>query len=328
MLDLKPKEDVVDFIQQLKTVGTEDINGALHDALNKAKPKSIASGIAERIESVIDGRICAIDLPWPGVARVTKALLPGTVTLLCGSPGASKSFMLLQALAFWLANDVKASVFELEEDCDYHITRALAQRAGIAGLTDDEWVRNHAEEARQALTKHADFLNVFGRCIHASPETQPTLEQLAAWVRERAKAGDRVIAIDPVTAARRTGDPWNVDNSFLSEVKRTAVDHGCSIAMITHPTKAMTFPDMNQLAGSAAYARLAQAIVWLESHDDKESRVWMGVDTTELSHNRTLHILKARNGRGMGLKLAFQFESENLMLKELGLIMKKDKGKQ
>jgi hypothetical protein len=41
-----------------------------------------------------------------------------------------------------------------------------------------------------------------------------------------------------------------------------------------------------------------------------------------MGHNRTLHILKSRNGTGQGKKLAFEFCGNSLTLKELGLIKK------
>ena len=44
-------------------------------------------------------------------------------------------------------------------------------------------------------------------------------------------------------------------------------------------------------------------------------------------HNRTLHILKARNGRGQGCKIAFNFDPNSLLLDEYGLIVKKKKEK-
>lgn len=44
-----------------------------------------------------------------------------------------------------------------------------------------------------------------------------------------------------------------------------------------------------------------------------------------MTYNRTLHILKARNAKGMGLNLAFQFDPESLTLNELGLVLKERK---
>lgn len=58
-------------------------------------------------------------------------------------------------------------------------------------------------------------------------------------------------------------------------------------------------------------------------HEEKTSKVRTCCGTDEISHNRTLYILKARNGKGGGYKLAFDFDNESLTLKELRLIVKK-----
>ena len=45
------------------------------------------------------------------------------------------------------------------------------------------------------------------------------------------------------------------------------------------------------------------------------------VGTLDREFNRTLHVMKARNGIGTGYKVAFEFSSDNLCLHELGLIV-------
>ena len=81
-------------------------------------------------------------------------------------------------------------------------------------------------------------------------------------------------------------------------------------------------PDMTALAGSAAYSRFAQTIFWLHSHEPKTSKVKTACGVLDTVHNRTVHILKARNGRGSGMQFAADFVSENLTLNEFGLIKK------
>ena len=324
-LDLQGKEDAADFIEQLETLYTDraEIQAAILEALNKAKPRGIASSVHELIEDAISGRREAVKWLWQLIGALTKALLPGTVVILCGNVGASKSLALLEAAIYWFLNGVRVAVWELEEDRAFHLSRCLAQKSGIAELTDPDWIKDNPEKARETFKEHEAFLEGFGACIHASPDTQPTLEQLAKWVRDRAKAGCRIIAIDPITAAAHKGrDVWAEDSAFLNNIKRTAVDHRCSIVLVTHPVKAVSFPDVTQLAGGAAYQRFAQTILWLESHDPKASTVKTACGTTEIEHNRTVHILKARNGKGQGVKLACNFKPESLTLNEIGIIVK------
>jgi len=233
--------------------------------------------------------------------------------------------MALQTFVYWHEQDLRVSLYEVEEDKVFHLTRVLAQKSGKADITDPAWVRDNAELVQVVVSQHGRFLDSFGRVLYANAETQPTLAQLSAWVEQQAKTGCRVIGIDPITAAERGGEAWVVDGKFLQAIKRTATDYRCSIVLVTHPIKAVSGVDLSQVAGSAAYQRFSQTILWLESHDLKTSKIKTCVGTTELEHDRTLHILKARNGKGMGFKLAFQFDGDSLTLTELGVIMKERK---
>lgn len=164
-----------------------EIQAVILEALNKAKPRGIASSVQELIEDTIAGRREAVKWPWPYVGGLTKALLPGTVTILCGNVGASKSFMLLEVAAYWHEHSIKIAVYELEEDRDFHLSRVLAQESKTGSITDPDWVRANPIEARRLYSENEAFLESFGACIYASPDTQPTLEQLAEWTKIRAK---------------------------------------------------------------------------------------------------------------------------------------------
>jgi hypothetical protein len=326
-LDLVEKEDVADFIEQLKVLNKTDIEitSAIAEVLKKAKQRNITGEVQQRVADIKAGRYSYVDWPWDSVSRLTRALLPGTVTLIVGNPGASKSFMALQAFAYWQEQGLRTSLYEVEEDRTFHLTRALAQKSRCADLTDTQWVKENPERAEWIVADNREFLDKFGRVLYASPDTQPTLSQLAQWIEQQAKTGCRILGIDPITSAERGGEPWVVDSKFLQAIKRTATDYCCSVILVTHPIKAVSFPDLSQVAGSAAYQRFSQTILWLESHDEKQSKVRTAVGTTFMTYNRTLHILKARNGKGMGLKLAFEFDSDSLTLKEIGLIQKEKK---
>ena len=254
---------------------------------------------------------------------MSKTSFHSVLSLICGNPGASKSLMLLQTAAYWHSQGVKFAVYELERNRTFHLQRALAQQASLAGLTNFEWIKANPDEAREAYIQHECFLNTFGENIDAHPDSQLTHQQILNWIQSKARQGCRVIAVDPITALAPTGkESWTADNSFLQNTQRTATDYGCSVILITHPTKTVTFPDMNQLAGSAAYARFSECILWLELHEPKDSNVKTDCGTTSLEHNRTLHLLKSRNGTGQGKKVAFNFDSKDLSLVELGLITK------
>jgi len=323
-LDLADGEDCFDFVTQLKTIGQDkpEITNELQKVINSASPKGPADKLNEKIEKIITGELVTIKFPFRWTGFLSNALLPGTLTIICGGIGASKSFMLLQCLMYWIRKGIRACCYMLEEDTDFHTQRALAQLAGISKLTDFEFVCKNHEIARQAMSENYDFLNDFGYCIETSPTSQQTQPQIAEWILSKAKQGNRIICIDPITAAAQAKEIWIVDNTFLQAIKRTATDYNVSIVMVTHPIKTVSAPDMNQLAGSAAYARFVQTILWLENHEEKTNLVEGDCGTTETGHNRTLHLLKCRNGAGQGKKIAFEFNVDSLTLRELGLIRK------
>ena len=80
---------------------------------------------------------------------------------------------------------------------------------------------------------------------------------------------------------------------------------------------------MDDLAGGAAYQRFAHTILWIEKL--VEPRVALvktlnGRDRTKV--NRIIHISKARNGRGAGLRLGYLFDASNLLFAEQGILIK------
>lgn len=324
-LDLGEKEDVADFIEQMKTLSKTDteITTELHQVIAKARPLGPLDKLHRRIDAITTGAYRLIHWPWPVLTNLTAALLPGTVTLLAGTVGASKSFMLLQAILFWLDEGESVSCFCFEGERAFHLTRALAQLTGVANHTDADWIAENPLIARSAITEHSTELERLSRHLWTSENLgTETLEQLNQFIESQAKLGRRIIAIDPVTMAERTSKPWKADLSFVKAAKKTAMDYGCSILLITHPTKDTLEPTLQNLAGGAAYQRFVDCVVTLQNHEDKESKVKAPCGTAELQHNRTVRIEKARNGRGTGCRLAFEFSKDSLTLSELGIIMK------
>jgi len=322
-LDLQEKEDAADFIQQLRALfdDPQQVAAEVRKALERAKPKGIANEMAEEIKAIIQGKRRIIKTPWVMLDHLSRALRPGTVCLLVGNPGGSKSFWILQLLAHAIEQEIKAAVYELEENRQYHLFRALAQRSGLAGLSDPEWIEQNPDTAREAHRQHADFLEMFGRAIHCS-DSNMTLSQLVDWLENKGKQGFRLIAVDPVSASEHTKrESWDEDSAFIQRAKRIAVEYQTCILLVQHPVKVVSKPDLSQVAGGAALGRFVQGVLWLESHDEKTSQVKSCCGTTETAYNRTLHILKARNAKGTGCKLAFQFVGESLTFTELGLIV-------
>lgn len=285
-----------------------------------AEPASEASVL---IEAEIDGRFANVDWPWPVLTDLAQALTPGSRTLFVGGIGSSKSLALLQGACFWVLAGLRVAVLELERKRDFHLMRVLAQRTGIADVTKPKWVCENAEKARALYSEHRAFLNRVGAAIH-TPERQVTTSEAAEWVERMCGNGIRLLVLDPVTILRREGDFWAEDDTFMDRIGRAVDTTGASIICVTHGKKGFNnAPDLDSLAGGAAWARFADAAVWLQSHESKVAAVKTCLGTDEVMHNRTIHLLKTRSGEGTGLRLAYNFDVEKgLMLRELGIIIK------
>ena len=323
-LDLEAKEDAFDFIEQVKILG-EDPREWILKALAKAQRKSPAQGLKKLLDDTVSGRRKAIELPSRQLSLLSQALLPATVTLVCGSPGSSKSFYVLQNLSYWLDQGVPCCVYEMEDDKPYHLSRVLAQRSGCSDLTDSLWVKEHPTETKRAFSDHEAFLDKFGEIVSQAPDKQVTHDELIQWVRRQCDAGKRIIVVDPVTAVEQADNPWKADAKFLDDCKKEIRKTGASLILVTHPTKQRKSgkPSMDDLAGGAAYQRFAHTIFWIEKL--KEPRVALvktlaGRDKIQI--NRIIHISKARNGRGAGLRLGYVFDASNLLFAEQGILVK------
>ena len=324
-LDLEDKEDAYDFISQLKILdfSPEQVKAEIQRALDFAEPVCLSGGLLKLIEDTEAGLRENIALPFGRLGKLSRPLLPETLLLLCGTPGSGKSFFVMQCLLYWLNIGVKSACYMLEESKEYHLYRALAMLESNANLFDPDWLKVNASTAKEAYQRHVEILNKLGACLWSEPEKQLSYTELICWVTAMAKDGCRVICIDPLTAAKQNSEPWVADTDFLIAIKKIAVDYQVSIFLVTHPKKGKTAPGLDDLSGGAAFQRLAQTIFWLEFHKQlKEEKIKADCGTVEMKFNRTVHICKARNGRGPGLALGFNFSGEFLLFAEQGIIIK------
>ena len=175
-LGLEPKGDVADFIAAMDEATAEQKRTAVLEVLRTAHPVGCVQELEALLEDTIAGKREAIAWPWKRLGELSRALLPATVTLVCGDPGAAKSFMLLEAALFWHSQGRKVALFELEEDRAYHLHRALALQAGNGDLLDPDWIQANPDEVREAYALHADFLDGFGKRIYEAPDDEITAD--------------------------------------------------------------------------------------------------------------------------------------------------------
>jgi len=330
LLDLPDKGDAADFVDRLDGLSDIQKREAVEDVLAEAVPTGPSAEVEALVRDAIAGRRRIVPWPWQQLGAATKALAPSTVTLLCASPGATKSLMLMQAAAWWNGSGERVAVLQLEDGRAFHLRRALAQQAGESGLTDDDWCRDNAVLATAATAQHSAFMDSLGACIHELPgDTQPTLDAVADWIDNQAVAGKRVIAVDPLSIAAAHRDQHIADQKFIARAKRIVETNGCSLVLVMHPKKHAQGRTTDDIAGGAAYGRLAQTVVWLE-HTGKDQNMTVRDTTMGLSVstdvNRIVHLVKTRIGRGQGMRLGYWFDPQTLRLDERGAIIRRHDG--
>lgn len=316
--ELPPKGDVVQYLEMF---GGDNRRRSIECAMELAAPMGGAAVLAQRIADAKAGKLKSVSWPWRGVTKLTKALLPGTVTSICADPGAGKSFFALEAFGYWHRSGVKAALHMLEDSKAYHLNRILAQLDDCANITDTDWQERNPAEIDAALAAHRAELDAIASCLDATDE--PTnYDALLEWMRCRCAQGCRVLLIDPITAVP-VEKPWSEDMRFIMSAKQIVSQWGASLVLMTHPRSSKKGGgSLSDIAGGAAFPRFSHSVMWLDRHDEPK-RVTCdgpcGVFNTNI--NRTLRIGKARNGGGTGLHIGFHF-GDGLKFAEQGVIKK------
>lgn len=308
-------------ISEVINTAISDLNELSAETEDRTKTDG-SQAVKSLIEDSIHKRRIIIQMPWRIVNGLTMALQPATVTLLCGTPGASKSFAALEIMQSALNVGHRAAYYALEDSAAFHLSRMLAQKTGLSGLTSPQWIYENPIIATAAHDENKDWLVEMGRYIEASGDRQATYGNIVSWSMRMARSGCKLLIIDPVTAIQHTArQVWAEDNEFLQRIKHISTNYGCAILLVTHPAKCEGKPSMEMLAGGACFSRFSQTILWLEYHESKTSSIRFDCGTSEETHNRTLHILKARLSKGQGKRVAMTF-TDGLLLKEHGAIVK------
>lgn len=265
-------------------------------------------------------------LPWPLTGRFTKCLLPGSITLLVGDPGAGKTFWLMQAMNHWTAVNTSAATLVLEKDRAWHLRRCLALMLCDMRLLDEEAIREYPGWFTSRPAEHGDTLDAIGRCIWDSSHCGSTLAEIAAWIDERADAGDRVIAIDPVSLANSEDKPWIVQDGFMRAARRSIQRTGASLILATHPKggKKTGAPSIDDLSGSVAFTRRADSILWLRAFSLREARCKDGFAAEAVRTNypcdRSVRIIKCRDGSAGGLDIGMRWNRTQGGFEECGIV--------
>jgi hypothetical protein len=324
-LELPEKGDAWDFVERYrKGYNAAEIKALVMDVLADATSLSVKAEYRRELEAIIAGKRRAIAFPWPQLTEFSRALLPGKVTCLCGDGGGGKSFFVSDAIVQWQWFH-KVAIFHLEDTRNDHLQRVHAQLAGDGRITDNSFVEQNAAYIMESYHIHEKEIDIIGRNMWTRPdEGDITLDDVAAWVMERAKDGFEIVIVDPITAVGQTGRPWVEDLKFITAAKIAARRYGCRVILVTHPRTGTKkgVGNHNDMAGGAAYPRFSHCVLWLEGNaEENEFKVRDRNGLCEfIRPNRVVTVSKARHGPGTGRRLAFQFDGKTLRYNELGAI--------
>jgi hypothetical protein len=333
-LALGLKEDVVDWCGKTQDMTIEERVDLLTAFFLEGELIGRQTEVLREFEDAAAGRRYSLPMPWHQLMTLSGALKPGTVTMLCGTPGATKSLMTMQLMWWLMDQEYKASMLAMEDSLAYHLRRLLAQRVNEFRLTIDEYVKANFALAAQLYREHEEQLALAARSIFDMGNgTIPTVPTVLSWIKTHAGLGVEIMFIDPYSYIDTGPKPWVTDRQFLVEAKTICKDTGSRLFIVSHPEKHaptnLKQVTLDNMAGSAALGRFSHCALWLAAHDDDESNVSFpdplpeapeNEKTENMTHDRTLMILKARDGQPRR-KLAFKFKLQSLTLEELGRIV-------
>lgn len=311
---LPPKGDVADLIE----AHSKDLDPkvTIQGIMDAADHIGGSAPLADKLEAIIAGAYSQPPSPWPTLDRITNWLYPATVVLLCADPGSGKSMMLMQLMGHCVTNGIPAATYMLEDGPEMHLQRAFVQVATEPNLFSIEWIKGNPTKARSLYADHKPTLDRISKSIMAEGDKEITRDDLILWAEKKAKAGVRIIAFDPVTATKTDDKPWAADAAFITNCKRLAKTYGITVIISTHPRSGNKRPSLASMAGGSAFVRFCHTALWLCSHDPISSSSVHG----DLRHERTIEILKARNGTGTSVNVAVTME-RHCTITDLGPIL-------
>jgi hypothetical protein len=284
--------------------------------------------LRQHLDAIIAGKHRPVPFPWLSLTQATAALTPGTITILCGAPGSSKSLLVSQAMAYWAKRQIPAAALMLEGGTKFHLQRALAQEAAESRIGDVAWIEQNAELVRSLHDQHAPLMKSLAQRLFAPGDGQlADLNYVKNWLKSRAKRGDRVLIVDPITMIDGGDKQWVVDRELVAWSLQLAEEFRTSIILVTHPRKGARKPHLDDLAGGATIGRAAHTVLWLEKLNSPRTVSALNADSKQLVEvgiDRRMHILKARYTSGGGSIIGLSLNVQSLRLRDAGIVVAQD----
>lgn len=291
----------------------DDILAVCKEMKDEESAASLLKGYAADIRS---GKLKSVSIPFAKLDQLTNAFVPGKILLIVGGPGVSKSLFSLQLITEWVTRGTKACILMLEDEMRDHTNRVLAQMTGESNVTQIKWVEKNTGQYENLVDSVAASLDRVKKRIWA-PDSIYTFKDVTDWIITRAQAGNRVIWVDPITAAEEgKKDVWTVHQRFINETKLIAREYNCTVVVTSHLRQpGARIPIEDNVAGGRAWMRFCHSVWHMGAFKTKEVRL---LDGGTVEANRWINISKARNGIGTGMKDAMMFDGRYLTFVERG----------
>lgn len=324
-LGLEDGEDLFDYLALNPDADHASMVRQLLESARKHEKIELTDELDEKIESG-DYRLVPFPM-FPQLTQLTQALLPGKITVLCGNPGSAKSW-LVQELG-WTLNEegIPTDTLFLEDsEADYQ-KRTIAQMTGRPEYTDMTWRSTSVDRAREIKDSVRDRINAYFERVDCLQARMITGQDILSWLEKRAKSGARVLIVDPITAKQAPKQVWAEDQRIVLEAQRIAEDYGASILFTTHNrTGKPGAPGLDGMSGGAAWTRFTHTGLWLEACRDGMTTSPVktpDMDMAQVTHHRSIWIVKSRNGVGDWKRVACDLDRQTLRFVEYGVILNK-----
>lgn len=276
----------------------------------------------------------------PGCLRtslLTHALTPGALTVLAGAPGAGKGFFAARICYERHLQGQPVYCLPLEDDRATFLQRALAVAANSWRVMEGDVAGREGRE--RLLEPHAENLRAFSGHVAENPRLMVQLkkgklevpplppEEILKRVREAAQPGSLVL-VDPLSQIDFAH--YREQESFVRGFLALLASRRCMAIVVAHLTKisSRSHPsyEIADLQGAAGIGRLCHTALVLASHDRRRGWVYQeNGGMAEMEYDKTLHIVKARQGRGHGLKIALRSRPTSPLLDEQGILVPETK---
>ncbi len=275
----------------------------------------------ERLLSGFEFQPVRFPLCFSRLDKSSSFLREGTLAVLAGDPSCGKSLFTKSLLIHCYRSGIKCCYLPLESDKNFYLRR-------IACKLNKSWdaLSDNSEVAKTAISAVRSELEELSKIIHENPGLPDqngfcrdiTPEFIISWAEGKFKAGVKIVFVDPMAQIdfQKCGiNQYQSENAFVQKIVTLAQRYNACFVLVVHTVKSYDnlIPRISNLQGGAALSRLASSILMLHNHD-AESKRKLGSNiftsngfTKKEEFDRIIHVAKARNASGTGVKIAFQF---------------------